>query len=86
VDGRKKASTIEEVAPLPDNWTPTVHWYNVATDEDPDGWQYATDMTSMSWFNTPDTLRCQKSDREAYIIDINSFVVYGRCSEADDGA
>ena len=56
MDGRKSSAQIEDVAPLPERWTVSFQWHNIATEEDADGWQYATDFKSLSWFATPDPM------------------------------
>ncbi len=51
VDGKKFGNVMDEVAPvIPAGWEISKHWCALATDDDADGWQYATSFTSLSWF------------------------------------
>ena len=55
LDGAKLNNDMDAVArPIPTNWTVTKAWFTVASQEDPDGWQYSTDFYAMSWFNKPE--------------------------------
>ena len=53
-NGRKYGDTIDSVVgEIPEGWTVTVQWHSVATEDDADGWQYATDFMSLTWSEKP---------------------------------
>lgn len=49
-DEKRFGRTMEEVAPkVPEGWIVEKEWHALANDQDPEGWQYATDFTSTYW-------------------------------------
>lgn len=50
-DGLKFGHTFDDVLPaLTADWSITKHLFVIATDDDPDGWQYAGDIWSLNWY------------------------------------
>jgi hypothetical protein len=59
-DGQKFTTEREDAAPIiPDGWTITDLWHNLATDYDQEGWQYSTDFLSSYWFDSSDSGHCK---------------------------
>lgn len=54
-DGSVFHNNIDAVAqPIPEGWVVRKSWYTMATDKDPDGWQYAIDFYAPYWYNVSD--------------------------------
>lgn len=51
VNGQKFANKLIDVSPgILEGWKIDRQWHYLATDDDPDGWQYAVDFISSRWF------------------------------------